>query len=43
MEKLAESTENKIFCTSISQYLYEIFSVPILKINERDNHKWCNL
>jgi len=21
----------------------EIFSIPILKINERGNHKWCNL
>jgi len=22
---------------------YEIFSIPILKISERGNHKWCNL
>jgi len=22
---------------------YEIFSIPIPKISERGNHKWCNL
>jgi hypothetical protein len=23
--------------------IYEIFSVPITKVSERGNHKWCNL